>query len=184
MKLSGVDTSCFVKPEPQCVTKILGPVKSSYSRAQIVMVEQWWGAPKLGKVIPTNAHKQIANRLSYVRVRWRRRCFGEQAHRLAPDLLSRGGKRQPLLRQRNGATKRLQFGTAEIGYQWSFGVVNPEISVPKRALECIAKALRGRWIKFAQHQIHVHLNGDVGRIWIASGIDTLILVLWGEPSAV
>src|SRR5690348_6588304 len=151
MKLSGFDTSCFVKPEPQCVTKILGPVKSSYSCAQIIMVEQWRRATKLGKVVAGNARKLIANRQSHIRVLWRRLCFNEQANCLTPDLLSRSRKRQPLRWQRNCATKLPQFGTAEIGHQWSFVVVNPETSIPRRALECIAKLLRGRRIKFAQH---------------------------------
>src|SRR5258707_1146925 len=70
LELCGFDTSRIVKPEPQCVTKIFGPVKSFYGRAQIVMVEQWRRAAKLGKVVAANAHEQIANRQSRVRGPW------------------------------------------------------------------------------------------------------------------
>src|SRR6266446_6352032 len=112
--LSGFMTHCFVEPEPQCVTKIFGPVKSFYRRAQIVVVEQWRRVTKLGEVVATDAYKQIANRLSRVRVWWRRHTVSEPAHRLTPDFLSRSRKRQPLRWLRYCATKMSHFGIAEV----------------------------------------------------------------------
>src|SRR5436190_10145178 len=102
--MDGFDSRCFVKPEPQSVTKIFGPVKSLYGRAQIVVVEQWGRAPKLGKVVAAKTHQQIGNRLLRGRVPGRLR-FSKPVHRLTPDFLSRGGKHQALSWRRNSATK-------------------------------------------------------------------------------
>src|SRR6185436_1327199 len=105
MNLSSFVTRRFVKPEPQCVTKIFGPVKTSYSCAQIVMVEQWRRAMEAGKVVAANAHKQVENRLPLVRVRWRRHAVSQPVCRFTPDFLSRSRQRQPLRWLRYYATK-------------------------------------------------------------------------------
>ena len=145
------------------------------------MVEQRRRAAEQGKITAADACKQAAN--GVVPIRILRRCK-QQARRLSPDLLPGRRECQPLAWQRKRAPKLPKLGATQIRHQRSFGIVGPDILIPERALDCTAKALRGRKIEFAQHQIDVHLNRKISWVWVGAGVDALILCFWCEPGAV